>query len=276
MVEEDSSSQPLALEDRNITLNHISSCSGRVPKPTLNILESPLHASGIFMWSISCAFSCLGQKAVNSGGHEHKPNLYPVATIYQPNWLYLCNTCLDLCSLSIIGLFTGLESECVDVFRNPHTSHVYIFKELMIYKSDRCYRSWRGVFSSVKHSEKSAAFMVLGETVCFCSWIRVSFRLVKRLVTYLPIFLSRKSIKHGKDVIVLPLNAVLQVCFRDAIGTNLIYFSCETLLSPMFWHCVFSSSLWGRSVPGNTRTKSFCNYWSCHRMLIASDLQGCL
>lgn len=88
--------------------------------------------------------------------------------------------------------------------------------------------------SSVKHTEKSAAFMVLGETVCFCPWIRIPFCLVKCLVTYLTIFLSRKSIKHGKDVIVLPLNVVLQVYFRDAIGTNLISFSSETLLAPMF------------------------------------------
>lgn len=103
-----------------------------------------------------------------------------------------------------------------------------------------------------------------------------SLYIVKRLVTYSTIFLNRKSIKHGKDVIVLPLNAVLLRYFRDAIGTNLISFSTETLLAPMFWHRAFSSSLWGPSVPGSTRTKSFCNYWSCHWMLIASDLQGCL
>lgn len=48
----------------------------------LNILQSPLHASEIFMWSISCVFSCcLGQKSVNSCSYEHKPNLYPVTTV---------------------------------------------------------------------------------------------------------------------------------------------------------------------------------------------------
>lgn len=146
----------------------------------------------------------------------------------------------------------------------------------MINKSDSCYCSWRDMFTSVKHTEKSAALMVLGETACFCPSTRILFHIVKRLVTYLTIFLNRKSIKHVKDVIVWLLNAVLQRYFRDAIGTNLISFSTETLLAPMFWHRAFSSSLWGLSVPGSTRTKSFCNYWSCHRMLIASDLQGCL
>lgn len=48
----------------------------------LNILESPLHASGIFMWSISCDFGFLGQKAVNGGGYEHESNLYPVIVPY--------------------------------------------------------------------------------------------------------------------------------------------------------------------------------------------------
>ncbi len=76
-----------SFKDWNITLNHISSCSARCPSPPkspLNILESPLHASGIFIWSC-----CLGQKAVNSCCYEQKPNLYSVTIIYQYIRIYV-------------------------------------------------------------------------------------------------------------------------------------------------------------------------------------------